>query len=279
MSYHTETFKKGKRISLEDVRKIEIEILKSYIAFCEEHNLRYFFAGGTLVGAVRNQGFIPWDDDIDVVMPRPDYDRFHELTKGKIGNYEVRSIDYCPDIHCRGLIRVVDPDYMTELQVDPMFLPPWIDVFPLEGLPSNYEECLKHYKRANFWKILSKYTRTDLRLTPSRLRRWIKRIAFWPLRTFIGPIYINKKLIEIARQYKFDECEYVGVVATGLGIRERMPKKYFLDGEKKLPFEGMMVSVPPHYDRYLHSFYGDYLRLPNLKDRKIHIVGAWKVKK
>lgn len=279
MAYHTETFKKGKRIPLEDVRKIETKILKSYIEFCENHNLRYFLAGGTLVGAVRNQGFIPWDDDIDVVMPRPDYDKFHELTKGKIGKFEVRSIDYCPDIHCRGLIRVVDSDYMTQLQVDPMFLPPWIDVFPLEGLPSDYEECLKHYKKANFWKKLSSCARVDPRLTKIRWKRWLRRICLWPFRHLIGPICINKKLIKIAQEYKFDDCDYVGVVATGLGIRERMPKEFFLDGEKKLPFEGMMVSVPPHYDRYLESFYGDYLRLPNLKSRKIHIIGAWKVKK
>ena len=279
MGYHTETFKKGNSITLEDVRQIELDILKSFIAFCEQNCLRYYLAGGTLVGAVRNQGFIPWDDDIDVVMPRPDYDRFHELTKGKIGKFEVRSIEYCPDIHCRGLIRVVDPEYMTELMVDPMFLPPWIDVFPLEGLPEKIEACKKHYNDAHFWKVLSKFARVDLRLTPSRLKRFIKRVVFWPLRNIVGPVYINKKLIAIARKYKFDDCNYVGVVATGLGMRERMPKEIFLDGETKLPFEGMMVSVPAHYDRYLQRFYGDYLRLPDKKSRKIHIVGAWKVKK
>ena len=285
MAYHTETFIKGDRITLDEVRQIEVRILGAYIKFCEENGLRYFMAGGSLIGAVRNQGYVPWDDDIDVVMPRPDYDKFHELCKnGQLGEYEVRSIDICPDIHCRGLIRVVDPNYMTEMKSDPMFLPPWIDVFPLEGLPTDFGACVKHYDKAAYWKLQSKRARMDWRLVPQKtltqkITKLIKKIVFWPLRNITGPVKINRKLIEIAREYKFDDCEYVGVVATGLGMRERMPKEIFLDGEVKLPFEGLMVSVPAHYDRYLTRFYGDYLTLPPARYRKIHVIDAWKVKK
>ena len=67
----------------------------------------------------------------------------------------------------------MDPEYMTELMVDPMFLPPWIDVFPLEGLPENFEACKKHYNDAHFWKVISKYARVVLRLTHSRIKRFI----------------------------------------------------------------------------------------------------------
>lgn len=278
MGYHTEEFKKGKEISLDKVKEIEVNILKEFIAFCEQNNLRYYLVGGTLIGAVRNQGFVSWDDDIDVVMPRPDFDKFHSLCNGNIQHYEVRSIHYTPEIHCRGLIRIVDKNYMTQLKVDPLYLPPWIDVFSLEGLPESLDECSQYYNKTKIWKILSKFSRVDLRLTKSKIKRFIKAILFYPLRK-IGPIYFNKKLIKIALEYDFDKSEYVGVVTTGLGIRERMPKYYYIGKNKKLPFEGMMVSVPGYYDRYLTDFYGDYLKLPSQKSRKTHIVKAWEVMK
>jgi len=277
MGYHTETFKKGEKITLDIVKKCEINILKEFISFCDRHQLRYYLVGGTLIGAVRNQGYVPWDDDVDVVMPRPDFDRFHKISNGNVGTYEVRSMYYTPDIHCRGLIRIVDKRYMTELSVDPMFLPPWVDIFPLEGLPEDYNDCLKHYEKAKFWKILSKYSRVDLRLTKSLVKRVIKWIVFLPLR-IIGPAYFNKKLVSLSKKYSFDDSKYVGVVATGLGIRERMPKTYYIGEVKRLPFEGMMVTVPSNYDNYLRDFYGDYLKLPPVNKRKTHIKNAWKVK-
>lgn len=276
MGYHTEKFKKGREISIDKVKEIEIDILKEFVTFCEKNKLRYYLVGGTLIGAVRNQGFVSWDDDIDIVMPRPDFDRFHALCNGSIKNYEVRSIYYTPDIHCRGLIRIVDKKYMTELNVDPLYLPPWIDVFSLEGLPENIDECCKHYKKTKIWKILSKFSRVDLRLTKSKIKRFIKTVLFYPLRK-IGPIYFNKKLIKIALKYDFDDSKYVGVVTTGLGMRERMPKYYYIGKQKKLPFEGIMVNVPGYYDRYLTDFYGDYLKVPNKGSRKRHVVKAWEV--
>lgn len=272
--YHIERVKKGNPITLQQVKEIETDILREFVKFCEENNLRYFLAGGTLIGAVRHQGFVPWDDDLDVSMPRPDYERFHELCQGKLGKYEVRSIYYTPDIHCRPFIRVVEPNYVTRVKVDQVFLPPWLDVHALDGLPTDEEESLKHFKKASYYKKRSNYARSPIYLTKNVLKKIAKYVYFFPYR-MRGANYYAEKLLELAAKYDFENSEYIAAFVAGYGKKERMPKYYFTDGERKLRFEGIEASVPPHYDKVLTHMYGNYMKLPPVKKRVSHIVGAW----
>ena len=137
-----------RKLTTHEVQKIEYDILVTFDQFCEANHLTYMLAGGTLLGAIRHHGFIPWDDDIDVIMPRNDYDRLLQLPKTVIGNeqkkYEIwhwkNSGSHYP------FIKIVDPDtyvktdYIRQKREIPHI---WIDVFPLELKLKN---CIKKWQ-------------------------------------------------------------------------------------------------------------------------------------
>lgn len=279
MKYHQETdFEIESPVSISKIKRLEIEILRTFVQFCEVHHLKYFLAGGTLIGAVRHQGFVPWDDDMDVSMPRPDFERFRELTSdGKLGRYEIRSTIHTPEIHARPFDRIVDPRYMTEVKADQMYIPPWIDVHALDGLPSDFKENKKHWDTARFYKWWSLRARKPLCQEKSWFKRIVKWVCFAPIR-WIGPVYFADKLTEYGKKYDFYKSKYVAAYVAGYGRKEQMPGYYFTDGEEKMWFEGILCSVPPHYDLVLSHMYGDYMKLPQEKHRVFHMLNAWKVK-
>lgn len=265
-------------VSLAEIRNIELQILKDFAAYCDEHDLKYVLAGGTLLGAIRHQGFIPWDDDIDVLMPRPDYERFQELTQGKYGDYTVRSIETHPELHTRPFIRVVNDNYMTQLKTLPKYLPPWIDVFPMDGLPEKMSECRKYFKKAYKYKWIIRRSWAPYEWGKKKIRTFLKMIAFAPLR-LIGHNYFLKKLQNYGKQLKYEDCKYVGcIVAGGHGVKERVPRESF-DRRFKVKFEGYDFWAPEGYDLYLSNLYGaNYMGLPGMKARAIHVIKCWKVK-
>lgn len=277
MEVKPEKFIPKKQVSLDFVKKIEIDILRTFVDFCEQHQLRYYLVGGTLIGAVRHQGFVPWDDDMDVAMPRKDFMKFRELTTdGKIGKYEIRSYIHTPDLHFRPFDRIVDPHYMTKVKVEQVFIPPWLDVHALDGLPTDLEENKKHWVAVRKLKFGSMIARTPLCLTKNRIRRLAKRIYY--IKYYMrGAKYYAEKLTELALQYDYDESEYIAAFVAGYGQKERMPRYYFEDGKQKMWFEGILCSVPAHYDLVLRHMYGDnYLTLP--QKRVVHMVEAWEIK-
>ncbi len=264
-------------IDLSSLKDIELEILKTFAEFCDSNNLNYVLAGGTLLGAIRHQGFIPWDDDIDVLMPRPDYIKFLELTKGHMDIYTVRSIETHPKLHTRPFARVVDDRYITELKTLPLYLPPWIDIFPMDGLPSDNQECKKYFRKAYRYKWIIRRSWPPYNWKRKKLKTFGKMILFSPLRA-IGHHFFLNKLQNFGMQMDYVSCEYVGcVVAGGHGIREKVLRSSF-DERIKVKFEGYDFWAPQGYDFYLQNLYGkNYLALPGLKARAIHVINCWKI--
>ena len=129
-----------------EIKSIELEILKEFNAFCQKNNLRYNLAGGTLLGAIRHKGFIPWDDDIDVCMPRPDFCRLISEYKGEDSKLKLvyRGIDGY-DAPFAKIIRTDTfvKNRFSSRETDKHL---WIDIFPVDGLPENIEEVKKIYK-------------------------------------------------------------------------------------------------------------------------------------
>lgn len=263
-------------LPVSEIRNIEIEILREFVKFCDENNLKYFLVGGTLIGAVRHQGFVPWDDDMDVAMPRKDFERFRELTKsGKLGVYTIQSVLLTPESHVRPFDRICDTRYMAVTKLEQKFIPPWIDVHALDGLPSDERENDKHWTEVGKLKKGSKIARTPINSGKGgRLKKLLRAIknAKYLLK---GPKYYADKLTELALKYDFDESEYIAAFVAGYGRKERMPQAWFMDGEKKMYFEGILCSVPPHYNEILKHMYGNYLQLPG--DRSTHVKKLYSV--
>ncbi|MEE1197888.1 MAG: LicD family protein [Acutalibacteraceae bacterium] len=278
MRYHIENnFKIIEELPVSQIRVLEVDMLRAFINLCNENGLKYFIEGGTLIGAVRHQGFVPWDDDMDVSMPRADFEKFRELTKsGYLGEYEVRSYVRTPEVHPRPFDRIVDPRYMTSTKVEQPYMPPWLDVHAKDGLPSNDVENWRHWNEIGKLKKASRICRTPFSATKGILRRTWNRLTLWPYK-LRGPEYYAQKIEELSKKYDFDNSEYIATVMAGYGRKERMPKYWYTDGEKQLYFEGILCSVPPHYDLVLKHMYGDYLRLPSNESKATHVKKLWRV--
>lgn len=261
-------------LSLEEIQQAELEILREFDRICREEGLRYSLVGGTLLGAVRHKGFIPWDDDIDVAMPRPDYERFRKLTFD--GTYALKGF---PDEEDEDTLfsKFVD----TSIRVKETFLKNdlhlWIDVFPIDGLPSDEREVARIYAKANRCRRLVLASCADLSRGRTRMRRVAKNV----LHALDGVFAIGKRsgsaLQCLAKRYSYDASPHVGCIVWGLyGAGERLPADAF-SHMVEMEFEGELFPAMHCWDEYLSGIYGDYLQLPPEDQRKAHEMDVWRV--
>lgn len=264
-----------KKIPHQEAQKIELDILKKFADYCEKHNLRYYLDYGTLIGAVRHQGFIPWDNDIDVVMPRPDYERLIGQEKcEKIGEYidildyhETRTFPFIKLIDNRTVLK--EHFLVTE---DNMGI--YIDVFPMDGFPDGEAEQKKLVKKAQMYYKLYAFTNYRFNTGANWKKRMIKNILY-PVSRMISNRWVCERLNGLCRNYDYDHSGYVGNIVWGFDEREIVPRTYF---EKEWGnFEGLKLVIPKEYDSYLRKMYGDYMQLPPEEERVTHEFEAfWK---
>ena len=173
-----------KQLTLEEVKQVELEILLVFDRVCRENGLKYSMCAGTLLGAVRHQGFIPWDDDIDLCMPRPDYEKLIRLSREgklfpeylKLACFEEGTLDspYMKIMDTRTRIR--EENY-TQQDVKSL----WIDVFPVDGLPDTWKETVRLYQKAQFLCKLSVATVVHAGYGKTLLKRVLKPLVVTPV--------------------------------------------------------------------------------------------------
>lgn len=254
--------------SLKKMQNKLLEMFKWFHTFCEENDLRYYALGGTMLGAVRHEGFIPWDDDIDVGMPRKDYERFLCLTKNlSFGKYVVESIDTPAMDYFYGYAKIYDRSTTlvekTRVNIKRGI---YIDVFPLDGVGNNRDE-IKHV----FKPIYKKYQFVVAQTCALAKRRaWYKNVCICFVRLL--PNYkkrVKKELLKIdnlCKKKDFDECTIVGNLFGNWGIKEIMPKEY-LGTPQLYKFEDTMIYGSEQYDNYLIALYGNWKKLPPVEKR------------
>ena len=139
----------GRQLDREEIHAALLEILDALVDFCDRNGLRYYLCGGTLLGAVRHKGFIPWDDDIDLNMPRPDADRLIELTQGVLNDHIEIASPFGPVPHAVGFLRACDKRYILHSSTldgkSSYYTNLFVDIFPIEGLPTNMLRVRGHY--------------------------------------------------------------------------------------------------------------------------------------
>lgn len=252
-------------------------VLRQYIGICKEHNLTYFCCGGTAIGAIRHQGMIPWDDDIDVFMPRPDYDRFIQIASQQLPEGLELVTPYNKNEYHLFFAKLCDKHTTLQEEQDvPCVYGLYIDIFPIDGAPDDIEDAramirlftkTKHKLEAisthvSFMAYLS------LLKAPKEWGRFARKTIGFFFRKWYRR-HLLQQLSEISYRYSYDSASLVAVYCGSYGPKEVFPKAW-LQGTKTFLYEGMEVDLPSGYDEYLRQYYGDYMQLPPEEKRISH---------
>ncbi|WP_434810428.1 LicD family protein [Microbacterium sp. bgisy189] len=242
-----------------DHKAAMLDLLIEFDKFCETHGLTYYLSGGTLLGAVRHNGFIPWDDDVDVNMPRSDCEKLMELSGGRIGDFELmppnesqRYFAYHWKLYSERILIAKRTKGGIGGKVYPIFL----DIFPIEGLPDTPELNREHYDEIRRRKDRVRHARNVRKYrgrNPYRILR--NRVASRIYRS-IGVRPLFDKVIEHATSIPFEDADHIGVMMTNVHTTEERVVKSEYAPVIRLPFEGHDLAAPAGYDTYLRQLYG-----------------------
>lgn len=266
---------------MEELHGYELEALKEFTALCEKHGLTYFVIGGTLLGAVRHRGFIPWDDDVDVAMPRKDYDKL--LTLAEEFPYPLVLEDYHFTKGFKSYFAKIRNDSielseaLTDNTADKRvgYL---IDILPIDGTPN-----VPLFRKLYYGAVLglrflcgAANVHTGIRTSRPKWEQTVlkvcRAIKLYKLLT-IERIYVW--MDRLFHTQDVDNSTYSGTITGAYKTREIVETRLFGIGKEPVyvPFESIKVRAPKHYKRYLRHIFGNYEELPPEADRKIHYVG------
>lgn len=250
-----------KDLTIEEAQDIAYNIFELFDRLCRENNLTYFLSGGTLLGAARHKGFIPWDDDIDVMMPRADYDK---LINMKLDMPEHIKL-FAPETdekYFYPFAKMCDMRYKVyfEHHIDERSIGMYIDIFPIDGLPDNRLMSKLYFKKIKMYDILKNAALRSAFLEGEKFI-FIKKLIL-PYARKKGANYYARKMNSCGRKHAFGKSGYAGVtMITHYGERERMETDVFFSGEV-LDFKDIKAGVPKGWDTYLTRLYGNYMEMP-----------------
>lgn len=253
------------------LKSMLLEMLCWFHDFCVRHDLVYYAQGGTMLGAVRHQGFIPWDDDIDVGMPRRDYIRFQQLMREQPqGPYILETPETENEDFFYPITKLYDPRTTlienTRYQIKRGI---YMDIFPLDGAGDSEEEAMAHFAKIRSRRNLLLTLTTGLR----RGRKLYKNLSVILMRMVPDWILNKKKLLlsldMLCRTKDFERSLWVGNMMGNWMQREIMPRSIY-DTPTAYCFEGQMIFGARDYDAYLTHLYGNWRELPPVEKRKTH---------
>lgn len=270
-----------KKLELSEIKQIELDILKKYSVFCEKNNLNYTLAYGTLLGCIRHKGFIPWDDDIDVFMPRKDYEKLLSMKMTFEKQYEnLRFKNLRDKNYPFAFLKITnDSTRVEEKEIESKYqYGIWIDVFPLDKISIDEKKHANNTKKIDFWnKILVKSIIKNGNIGATFFQKKLNSFFLIPIAHLIGHVVNIPELCdEKARKFNFEDTNLV----TNY-IWENNPRKPIFNMNMMFPtvkgmFENYEFNIPNKYDNILKDLYGDYMELPPESERISHLANAWR---
>lgn len=261
--------------NIEQLHQADLEIVKEVVALCDRHNLMYYMLGGSMLGAIRHKGFIPWDDDIDLGMPRKDYERFLELAPQELSSH-LKIVNYKTDPTYHWYItRVLDTDTKVMERVfesEGKYTNLSIDIFPLDGTPNNKILRKLYNFRVMAHRAMASLHYKDVIVTKNR--NWKDAILLWfmlklPTQKMFNHHKELDKCDRLLKKYPMDKSLYTGNMMGAYRTRELVPTSWYGDSSY-YEFEGIKLRGIKEYDLYLKQLYGDYMQLPPEDKRRIH---------
>jgi lipopolysaccharide cholinephosphotransferase len=246
--------------SLDEMKKIELDIMKYIHELCEKENLKYYLAYGTLIGAVRHKGFIPWDDDIDIVMPRKDYEKLIKIMSKSDGIYKICCVENDGRTYNLPWIKMYDSRTLVKERgyYQGFNYGLFVDIFPLDGLGNTYEEA-----KAITEKV--KVNKYRIWCMDSVKNKGIKG----RLLNLIGRKTFNRLMLHELKKNDFYKSKWIGSI-MGTYMDNEIHKQEIYKDRCLLEFEGEQYWGPAMYSECLTATYGDYMKLPPKEEQITH---------
>lgn len=263
-----------REIDTKEFKRVEFDLLAKTDEVCRAQGIKYSLCGGTLLGAIRHKGFIPWDDDIDIAMPRNDYNCFMNYVNTHGAELGMHVVSSGTDPNYAYLFgKVCDSNTIIEeenFNRDGSEMGVYVDIFPIDGL-GREALALKHFKTMWFSRELlvacnwKKYFR-------SKTHAWYiepVRFVIYCISRFASPKKLIHKVEKYYSQYPLDKSEYAAIVCGSYWEKEIMPASV-LSNFCEVEFEGKCFMAFRDYDEYLKRIYGDYMELPPKEKQVTH---------
>ena len=253
--------------TLRQLQLVNIFIYRELLKVCDNLGIKLYLLGGTLIGAVRHKGFIPWDDDIDVCMSRPDYNKLLKLTNGKIGE-KCSIIDPERDAYYKGVVPVVA--YNNSRVVSKQFkedehLKIAISIFVYDGAPKGKLAQFYYYKKLYILRAEHAACRADFKNVNTKVARMVGPLLA-PFFKSANVYKYKNKILKWQQKYRYEESELVSTNMDSYSQLEVFPKETFEDSTD-LMFEGIESHVFSNYHEQLTRYYGDYMQLPPIEEQ------------
>lgn len=263
--------------SLRKLQLVELDLLKQVDLICKENKIPYFAMGGTLLGAIRHKGFIPWDDDIDIGIPRPYYNMLDKILNSEKYKYLRYRTFHNDKTYYRYFARV-ESTKMKVLRHDKNITEEsyaWIDIFPLDALPNNY--LLRQLFKYRILMLRAEYRLSDydrlIDTTKKNRPLHQKIVLFFGKNKMIRNLFDTRKcLTKLERILTLCNYEKSNFIVNAMGawsFKEMFNKKYYGTG-KKYKFEDMEILGPINYDFVLKQLYGNYMVPPQKTTESNH---------
>ena len=254
-----------------ELKRIELDILKYVDSFCSENSINYSLSYGTLIGAIRHKGFIPWDDDIDIMMDRENYEKFLAcFSKNENKKYKLISRKTSKNYNYM-FSKIVDLDTILVekhmKKVEDMGV--YIDIFPIDSIHDDIKNAIKKVKkyRYMFYKGVASNWKHFFKNNNYGFVRQLYRFVF-----YLASRFSNKKSYfdKIEKKFPFVKNKKIyGCICGAYGTKELMDSNIFSE-YINIEFEKMSFKSIKNYDNYLRNIYGDYMKLPPEEKRVSH---------
>ena len=255
-----------KETSREEIRALKLkslELLKVFDKFCRRHKLRYFLCGGCCIGTIRHQGFIPWDDDVDVFMPRPDYERLRKLWKQEMDEHQYALCRSGPGVFLRSMLTAISDEettFIKERQADlDIHHGVRLEILPLDGCPNNPVLRRLQILCALIFQVF------NLQEAPTSKGKALEWAGKAMLALFPGQkarYRIWRLMEKLMSRYSFDRCTKTTELCSRYQYMVNEYPHWVFEKAVFKPFEGQKFPIPLGYDTYLTMAFGDYMELP-----------------
>lgn len=250
--------------AMTEVQKIILDIFKEISKICEEHNITYFAIGGTCLGAVRHQGFIPWDDDLDIAIPIEEYECFVDVAKKNLPEHLVVFQPGDAKHFYSNFIKVMDTrtmmteDYAASWRDS--YGGVWVDIMPISGVPAETKPRKKFLAKVK-WHLRSGFKMKSTFKDQLTLAGKIAWVMYRPLYWILPKEFHWKAWLRLLRRNPFSQSQYTGYVWSKNLHRLIFPTKWFVE-TVPLAFEDTVIRCPKEWDVFLTQMFGNYMELP-----------------